>query len=219
MTKEKSNLIKTLKDENLRAETHKYTQNLINNNKHRSLTVPNNNNIKNKIENKINKENKEDIKENNTDNRNIINNDNEINDKEKKEIKENNEIKKKKKVKKKIKKKGEKVEPGQKYKLLTYKTLNDIRNEEADKEKGNKIEDIKSNNANTKDKNDIKIKNEISKEEKINSIIKDKISEKSNITNDTRRDLLNSLSNLQYNFDNLMEIGVHGNKYLKNKKK
>ena len=140
MTKEKSNLIKTLKDENLRAETHKYTQNLINNNKHRSLTVPNNNNIKNKIENNINKENKEDIKENNTDN--------EINDKEKKEIKENNEIKKKKKVKKKIKKKGEKVEPGQKYKLLTYKTLNDIRNEEADKEKENKIEDIKSSNTN-----------------------------------------------------------------------
>ena len=54
MTKEKTNLIKTLKDENLRAETHKYTQNLINNHKNRSLTVPsNNNNIKKEIENKI----------------------------------------------------------------------------------------------------------------------------------------------------------------------
>jgi hypothetical protein len=54
MTKEKTNLIKTLKDENLRAETHKYTQNLINNHKNRSLTVPSNNsNIKKEIENKI----------------------------------------------------------------------------------------------------------------------------------------------------------------------
>ena len=31
--------------------------------------------------------------------------------------------------------------------------------------------------------------------------------------NNKRRDLLNSLNNLKYNFDNLMEIGVHGNKY------
>ena len=46
MTKEKTNLIKTLKDENLRAETHKYTQNLLNNHKNRSLTVPIKNNKK-----------------------------------------------------------------------------------------------------------------------------------------------------------------------------
>ena len=62
MTKEKTNLIKTLKDENLRAETHKYTQNLINNHKQRSLTVPNNTtNIKNEIE--IETENKIEKKE------------------------------------------------------------------------------------------------------------------------------------------------------------
>ena len=49
MTKEKTNLIKTLKDENLRAETHKYTQNLLNNHKNRSHTVPIKNNNKNEI--------------------------------------------------------------------------------------------------------------------------------------------------------------------------
>ena len=47
MTREKTNLIKILKDENLREEAHKYTQNLINNQKNRSLNVPNSNkNIK-----------------------------------------------------------------------------------------------------------------------------------------------------------------------------
>ena len=75
--KEKEGLLKTLKDENLRAETRKFTKDLINNNKIRSLTVPNKdiNNIKdfkNKINNNIvndvdsknisytNKENKDD---------------------------------------------------------------------------------------------------------------------------------------------------------------
>jgi hypothetical protein len=117
MTKEKTNLIKTLKDENLRAETHKYTQNLLNSNKQRSFTVPNNT-IKNKSENN-------DIKEKN--NEIIINDDKILNTKEKKE---NVEKKKKKKVKKKFKlkktektEKIEKIENGQKYKLLTYKTL------------------------------------------------------------------------------------------------
>ena len=128
MTKEKTTLIKTLKDENLRAETHKYTQNLLNNNKQRSLTVPNNNtNIINKIE-------KNEIKETNEI---IIKNDEILNKKEKET---NTEIKKKKKVKKKIKlkkvdklektdkiEKTEKNENGQKYKLLTYKTINEIK--------------------------------------------------------------------------------------------
>ena len=213
MTKEKTNLIKTLKDENLRAETHKYTQNLINNHKNRSLTVPNNNiNIKKEIENKILNEHKTEIKEtnkNNTDNKNNISNG-----------EENNKIKKKKKVKKKMKiKKSDKIENGengQKYKLLTYQTLNQIINEKKEKEKENKIEDKKSENKSIQEKNIKKEKKEKNRDE--NKIIsnKDKESEKSN---NTRRDLLNSLNNLQYNFDNLMEIGVHGNKILNNKKK
>ena len=216
MTKEKTNLIKTLKDENLRAETHKYTQNLINNHKNRSLTVPNNNNIKKEIENKILNDNKTEIKENNnTDNKNNISN-----------VDENNKIKKKKKVKKKMKiKKSDKVENaenGQKYKLLTYKSLNEIINEKKEKEKENKIEDKKTENKNIQGKNDKNLnqekkeKKEKNKDENKIKSHNDKESEKSN---NTRRDLLNSLNNLQYNFDNLMEIGVHGNKILNNKKK
>ena len=212
MTKEKTNLIKTLKDENLRAETHKYTQNLINNHKNRSLTVPNNNsNIKKEIENKILNEHKTEIKEtsNNMDNKNNISNG-----------EENNKIKKKKKVKKKMKiKKSDKVENaenGQKYKLLTYQTLNQIINEKKEKEKENKIEDKKSENKSIQEKNIKKEKKEKNRDENKIKSNNDKESEKSN---NTRRDLLNSLNNLQYNFDNLMEIGVHGNKILNNKKK
>ena len=155
MTKEKTNLIKTLKDENLRAETHKYTQNLINNHKNRSLTVPNNNNIKKEIENKILNDNKTEIKENNnnTDNKNNISN-----------VDENNKIKKKKKVKKKMKiKKSDEVENaenGQKYKLLTYKSLNEIINEKKEKEKENKIEDKKIENKNIQGKKDKNLKQE-----------------------------------------------------------
>ena len=210
MTKEKTNLIKTLKDENLRAETHKYTQNLINNHKNRSLTVPSNNsNIKKEIENKILNEHKTEIKEtnNNMDNKNNISNG-----------EENNKIKKKKKVKKKMKiKKSDKVENaenGQKYKLLTYQTLNQIINEK--KEKENKIEDKKTENKSIVAKNIKKEKKEKNRDENKIKSNNDKESEKSN---NTRRDLLNSLNNLQYNFDNLMEIGVHGNKILNNKKK
>ena len=210
MTKEKTNLIKTLKNENLRAETHKYTQNLINNHKNRSLTVPSNNsNIKKEIENKILNEHKTEIKEtnNNMDNKNNISNG-----------EENNKIKKKKKVKKKMKiKKSDKVENaenGQKYKLLTYQTLNQIINEK--KEKENKIEDKKTENKSIVDKNIKKEKKEKNKDENKIKSNNDKESEK---INNTRRDLLNSLNNLQYNFDNLMEIGVHGNKILNNKKK
>ena len=212
MTKEKTNLIKTLKDENLRAETHKYTQNLINNHKNRSLTVPtNNSNIKKEIENKILNEHKTEIKEtnNNMDNKNNISNG-----------EENNKIKKKKKVKKKMKiKKSDKVENaenGQKYKLLTYQTLNQIINEKKEKEKENKIEDKKTENKSIVDKNIKKEKKEKNKDENKIKSNNDKESEK---INNTRRDLLNSLNNLQYNFDNLMEIGVHGNKILNNKKK
>ena len=212
MTKEKTNLIKILKNENLRAETHKYTQNLINNHKNRSLTVPsNNNNIKKEIENKILNEHKTEIKEtnNNMDNKSNISNG-----------EENNKIKKKKKVKKKMKiKKSDKVENaenGQKYKLLTYQTLNQIINEKKEKEKENKIEDKKSENKSIQEKNIKKEKKEKNRDENKIKSNNDKESEKSN---NTRRDLLNSLNNLQYNFDNLMEIGVHGNKILNNKKK
>ena len=210
MTKEKTNLIKTLKDENLRAETHKYTQNLINNHKNRSLTVPtNNSNIKKEIENKILNEHKTEIKETNN---NIVDNKSNISNGE-----ENNKIKKKKKVKKKMKiKKSDKIENGengQKYKLLTYQTLNQIINEKKEKEKENKIEDKKTENKSIVDKN---IKKEKNKDENKIKSNNDKESEK---INNTRRDLLNSLNNLQYNFDNLMEIGVHGNKILNNKKK
>ena len=213
MTKEKTNLTKTLKDENLRAETHKYTQNLINNHKNRSLTVPsNNNNIKKEIENKILNEHKTEIKETNN---NIVDNKSNISNGE-----ENNKIKKKKKVKKKMKiKKSDKVENGengQKYKLLTYQTLNQIINEKKEKEKENKIEDKKTENKSIVDKNIKKEKKEKNKDENKIKSNNDKESEK---INNTRRDLLNSLNNLQYNFDNLMEIGVHGNKILNNKKK
>ena len=213
MTKEKTNLIKTLKDENLRAETHKYTQNLINNHKNRSLTVPSNNsNIKKEIENKILNEHKTEIKETNN---NIVDNKSNISNGE-----ENNKIKKKKKVKKKMKiKKSDKVENvenGQKYKLLTYQTLNQIINEKKEKEKENKIEDKKSENKSIQEKNIKKEKKEKNRDENKIKSNNDKESEKSN---NTRRDLLNSLNNLQYNFDNLMEIGVHGNKILNNKKK
>ena len=213
MTKEKTNLIKTLKDENLRAETHKYTQNLINNHKNRSLTVPSNNsNIKKEIENKILNEHKTEIKE--TNNNNVDNKSYNSNEEE------NNKIKKKKKVKKKMKiKKSDKVENGengQKYKLLTYQTLNQIINEKKEKEKENKIEDKKTENKSIADKNIKKEKKEKNKDENKIKSNNDKESEKSN---NTRRDLLNSLNNLQYNFDNLMEIGVHGNKILNNKKK
>ena len=212
MTKEKTNLIKTLKDENLRAETHKYTQNLINNHKNRSLTVPsNNNNIKKEIENKILNEHKTEIKEtnNNMDNKSNISNG-----------EENNKIKKKKKVKKKMKiRKSDKVENaenGQKYKLLTYQTLNQIINEKKEKEKENKIEDKKTENKSIVDKNIKKEKKEKNRDE---NKIKSNNDKESETSNNTRRDLLNSLNNLQYNFDNLMEIGVHGNKILNNKKK
>ena len=213
MTKEKTNLIKTLKDENLRAETHKYTQNLINNHKNRSLTVPtNNSNIKKEIENKILNEHKTEIKETNN---NIVDNKSNISNGE-----ENNKIKKKKKVKKKMKiKKSDKIENGenrQKYKLLTYQTLNQIINEKKEKEKENKIEDKKTENKSIVDKNIKKEKKEKNKDENKIKSNNDKESEK---INNTRRDLLNSLNNLQYNFDNLMEIGVHGNKILNNKKK
>ena len=212
MTKEKTNLIKTLKDENLRAETHKYTQNLINNHKNRSLTVPSNNsNIKKEIENKILNEHKTEIKEtnNNMDNKSNISNG-----------EENNKIKKKKKVKKKMKiRKSDKVENaenGQKYKLLTYQTLNQIINEKKEKEKENKIEDKKSENKSIQEKNIKKEKKEKNRDE---NKIKSNNDKESETSNNTRRDLLNSLNNLQYNFDNLMEIGVHGNKILNNKKK
>ena len=201
MTKEKTNLIKTLKDENLRAETHKYTQNLLNSNKQRSLTVPNNT-IKNKIENNDTKEKNNEI---------IINDDKILNTKEKKE---NVEKKKKKKVKKKFKlkktektEKIEKIENGQKYKLLTYKTLNEINKEKDEKKNNNDDTKIKKNE-------NIDISKKEESEKNINT--NDKESEKSN---SSRRDLLNSLNNLKYNFDNLMEIGVHGNKYLNIKKK
>ena len=200
MTKEKEGLLKTLKDENLRAETRKFTKDLINNNKIRSLTFPNKdiNNIKD-FKNKINNNIVNDVDSNN--NINFTNKEN-----------KNDEVKKKKKVKKKYKiKKGEKkenkdkaekiekeekidngqkidkidktekIEKGTKLKLLNYKTLNEINNG----------------------------KNE-NKEKEIKPIINDKMKEKNN---NKRRDLLNSLNNLKYNFDNLMEIGVHGNKY------
>ena len=212
MTKEKTNLIKTLKDENLRAETHKYTQNLINNHKNRSLTVPTkNSNIKKEIENKILNEHKTEIKETNN---NIVDNKSNIsNGEENNKIKKKKKVKKKKKIKKKKSDKVENAENGQKYKLLTYQTLNQIINEKKEKEKENKIEDKKTENKSIVDKN---IKKEKNKDENKIKSNNDKESEK---INNTRRDLLNSLNNLQYNFDNLMEIGVHGNKILNNKKK
>ena len=110
---------------------------------------------------------------------------------------------------KKIENTNEKIENGKKLKLLTYKTINEIKNEKNEEDNNN--EDIKIK----KKENIESLKKE---ENKINLSTKDKDKE-SEKSNSSRRDLLNSLNNLKYNFDNLMEIGVHGNKYLNIKKK
>ena len=191
MTKEKEGLLKTLKDENLRAETRKFTKDLINNNKIRSLTVPNKdiNNIKD-FKNKINN--------------NIVN---DVDSKNK-----DDEVKKKKKVKKKYKiKKGEKKENKDKAEKIEKeeKIDNEQKIDKIDKaeniEKGTKLK-----LHNYKTLNEINNGKNENKEKEIKPIINDKMKEKNN---NKRRDLLNSLNNLKYNFDNLMEIGVHGNKY------
>ena len=89
------------------------------------------------------------------------------------------------------------MKKGQKYKLFAYKKLTDvdylkinnkIKNEEKEEKK-----DISKNEPIEKDKNII------NKEDEMKPIIKDK--EKK--YHKTRKDLLNSLNNLQYNFDSM----------------
>ena len=205
MSQEKENLMKTLKDENLRAETRKFTRNLLNAPKTSKsfISSPNNNN-KN-LHSMMDINNISEIKSNNTN----------INNSEKASTK-----KKKKKIKKKkdgenILKPGESIKKGQKYKLLIKKDLNDEKinddqnNEDKEQNKNDIIKENKEN-SNSKEKEPIKKDNEVK------PIIKDKEKEKK--TNKNQRDILNSFKNLQYNFDNLMEIGVHGNKVLNNNK-
>ena len=193
MTEEKKSLMKTLKDENLRSETRRYTANLMNktnnsiSNTSRSFLSSNNNMLNNMYDN------------------NNPNNDILTNNIEKRSVKKKKKIKKKKDGKnpEKIVKSGEiiKKEKGQKIKLLKYEKLNDNPNEE-----------------NKEDKNDSKIENKEEKNKKENEV-KPIIKDKEKKTNRTRQDLLNSLYNLQYNYDNLMALGIHGTKILNNNKK
>jgi hypothetical protein len=105
------------------------------------------------------------------------------------------------------------MKKGQKYKLLTYRKLTDVDNEKTNNEiKNEEKEEKKDISKNEPIEND---KNKNNKGDEVKPIIKDK----ENKYNKTRKDLLNSLSNLQYNFDNLMAIGVHGTKLLNNNKK
>ena len=185
MTKEKEVLMETLKNENLRAETRKFTGNLLNKPIIKKEQITPDLNLKNKTESN----NIVDVNQNN--------NNDEINKIEKSSIKK---VKKKKKKKKEDDNESNKVlKPGQKYKLSSN-TNKDENKKEEDKNVNIKNEDI--------------IKNEVK------PIIKDKENkEKKENKNKERKDLLNSLNNLQYNFDNLMAIGVHGTKLLKNNNK
>jgi hypothetical protein len=179
MTKEKEVLMETLKNENLRAETRKFTGNLLNKPKTKREQITPDLNLKNKTES----HNMVDVNQNN--------NNDEINKSEKSSVKKVKKKKKKKKENDNGSSKGV-LKPGQKYKLSTN-TNNDDNKKEEDK--------------NTKIKNEDIIKNEVK------PIIKDKENKKNN---KDKKDILNSLSNMQYNFDNLMAIGVHGTKLLKN---
>ena len=173
MTKEKEVLMETLKNENLRAETRKFTGNLLKKPIIKKEQITPDLNLKNKTESN----NIVDVNQNN--------NIDEINKIEKSSIKK---VKKKKKKKKEDDNESNKVlKPGQKYKLSSNTNKDENKKEE--------------------DKN-INIKNEVK------PIIKDKENK-----NKERKDILNSLNNLQYNFDNLMAIGVHGTKLLKNNNK
>jgi hypothetical protein len=182
MTKEKEVLMETLKNENLRAETRKFTGNLLNKPIIKKEQITPDLNLKNKTESN----NIVDVNQNN--------NNDEINKIEKSSIKK---VKKKKKKKKEDDNESNKVlKPGQKYKLSSNTNKNENKKEE-DKNVNIKNEDI--------------IKNEVK------PIIKDK--ENKENKNKERKDILNSLNNFQYNFDNLMAIGVHGTKLLKNSNK
>ena len=179
MTKEKEVLMQTLKNENLRAETRKFTGNLLNKPKTKREQITPDLNLKNKTES----HNMVDVNQNN--------NNDEINKSEKSSVKKVKKKKKKKKENDNGNSKGV-LKPGQKYKLSTNNNNDDNKKEE---------------DKNTKIKNEDIIKNEVK------PIIKDKENKKNN---KDKKDILNSLSNMQYNFDNLMAIGVHGTKLLKN---
>jgi len=216
MTKEKQTLMKTLKDENLRAETRKFTSNLMKNKTSNSFSMSNNINT--------------DTGKNQNNTSDINNNDKFIptevriehenpqkeaevisNTKKKKIIKKKKKKVKKEEEKENVIKAGEEIKKGPKYKLLTYQKLSDINKQnEISNKKGENEEKEKETNGNEKED---KIKNE--DQGLSNTNIKDK----ENTNNKTRRDLLNSLNSLQYNFDNLMSIGVHGTKILNQKKK
>ena len=186
MTKEKEVLMKTLKDENLRAETRKFTGNLLNKPKVSNTSILSNNN-NNKINSNL---------ENKTEPNINVNNLNKDIKTEKSSVKKKKKIKKKKKEdSEKILKSGDQIVKGQKYKLLT-------KNEKSNNE--NIIKEYEKDN----NKNINENKNEVK------PIIKDN----ENKTNKSRKEFLNSLNNLQYNFDNLMAIGVHGTKILNNNK-
>ena len=180
MTKEKKVLMETLKNENLRAETRKFTGNLLNKPKTKREQITPDLNLKNKTES----HNMVDVNQNN--------NNDEINKSEKSSVKKVKKKKKKKKENDNGSSKGV-LKPGQKYKLSSN-TNKDENKKEEDKNVNIINEDI--------------IKNEVK------PIIKDK--ENKENKNKERKDILNSLNNLQYNFDNLMAIGVHGTKLLKN---
>ena len=203
MTEEKKVLMKCLKDENLREETRKYTNNLINKTSKSFISSSNRQlkeiNFDNKTENNINEDKINDLNK-------------EINKSEEASIKKKKKIKLKKNDKynnsneKNVLKSGEVVKKGKKIKLKTPTKLNDLNNEKDNKENKKEGKINQSDDCN-KDKD--------KKGNEIKPIIKDKEIN----TNRTRKDLLNSLNSLQYNFDNLMAIGVHGTKSLNIQKK
>ena len=204
MAEEKKSLIKILKDENFRAETKKYTTDSMNrtstsvSNTSTSFISANNHMIKNTYDNNTQIISVSSGKKT-----------------EKKIVKKKKKIKKKKdgKNSEKIVKSGEIIQkdPGKKIKLLTYKKLDDNPVEENKEEEKKEKNDVKNEKKDNEDKKII--------QDEVKPIIKDKEKEKENKMNRSRKDLLNSLRNLQYNYDNLMSIGIHGNKILNKDKK
>lgn len=101
----------------------------------------------------------------------------------------------KKKSENKIVVKAGEIEKGKKLKLLKYETL-----EDKEKEKNKEVN---------------KENNESKKIDGVKPIIKDK--ENKNVKKN-KKNILENLDKMQYNFDNLMSIGVHGTKVYNNKK-
>lgn len=182
MEKEKETLMKTLKDQNLRAETRKFTANLIHPSRtSKSFISSNNKRINTSFDKSSNKTDINNISSSN----NIIN---ELNMSEKVSAKKLKKVKKKKNVmsEEKIIKSGDKIIKGKKYKLLSYQKLDDIKD---DKKEQKEIKISENNEKKNKPIGEVK---PIIKKDKDTKI---------------------SLESFKYNYDNLIGIGLHGNKF------